>query len=205
MNYTRMKLTLIPVNRNSNGNKTTRAQYGTSLLNINDNQMIFLDETGFNLHSHQRFGYSLKNSKCFINVPNSKGTNISFLYAITNEDILAFKARVGSFKSTDLKDFIETQLLILDQNDMKYIIMDNASIHRTAEVRVSLARRNYILKFIPSYSPQLNPIVDFFSTFKSRVKQLNNSSNSNELIDVINSVLLSGAFRLEGHFDHMRV
>ncbi|KAG0435741.1 hypothetical protein DMUE_4561 [Dictyocoela muelleri] len=153
MNYTRNTLTLIPVNRNSNENKTTRAQYATSLLNINDNQMIFIDETDFNLHSYQRVGYSPKNSKCFFKFPNSNGINISVLCAIKNEDILAFKAKVGSFKSTDLKDFIETQLPILDQNDMKYIIMDNASIHRTAEVRESLARRNYILKFIPLYSP----------------------------------------------------
>lgn len=205
MDYTRKSLTLIPINRNSNENKNLRAQYGGILANINDDQLIFLDETGFNLHSYQSFGYSPKNTKCFINVPNGKGTNISVLCAITNTSILAYKIKVGSFKSADIVDFIDTQLPILAPNERKYIIMDNASIHKTATVRESLARRNYILKFLPPYSPQLNPIEEFFSAFKSRVKQLNNSSNRDELIDIISRVLLRGEFIMEGFFNHMRI
>ncbi|KAG0439278.1 Transposable element Tc3 transposase [Dictyocoela muelleri] len=205
MGYSRKALTLIPINKNSNEKKNVRAQYGASLSHISDNQLIFLDETGFNLHTYQNFGTLQKNTKCYINVPNGKGTNIYVLCAITNQGILAFKIKVGSFKSVDIVDFIETQLSMLIQNERKYIVMDNASIHKTAAVKKSIARRNYILKFIPPYSPQLNPIEKFFSAFKSRVKQQNTSSNSEEHIGTINCVLLRGEFRLEGYYNHMRI
>ncbi|KAG0435354.1 hypothetical protein DMUE_4766 [Dictyocoela muelleri] len=37
--------------------------------------------------------YSLKNTKCFINVPNSKANNVSELCAITNIGVLDFKIK----------------------------------------------------------------------------------------------------------------
>ncbi|KAG0419680.1 Transposable element Tc3 transposase, partial [Dictyocoela muelleri] len=166
--YSRKTLTLVPINRNSSVNKEVRARYGHSLVNINDNQLIFIDETGFNLHSYQRMEYSPVNTKRYINVPNSKGTNISVLCAITQNGILDFQIKIGGFKSSDILNFVETKLPLLTHENRKYVILDNASIHKTANVIESFARRNYILKFLPPYSPQLNPIEEFFSCLKSR-------------------------------------
>lgn len=149
MNYTRKTLTLVPINRNSNENKLVRFQYASSLINISNEKLIFLDESGFNLHLHQKLGYSPKNTKCFINVPNSKGTNVSLLCAIQVDGILASKAKVGSFKSVDMVDFIHNELVQLGPHERKYIVMDNTSIHKTAEVREALALKNYILMFLP--------------------------------------------------------
>ncbi|KAG0436961.1 hypothetical protein DMUE_3949 [Dictyocoela muelleri] len=158
-----------------------RALYGNSMHTINNQQFIFLDETGFNLLTYQRFRYSPKNTKCYINVPNSKDTNVSVLCAITNQGVLAYKVKVWSFKSFDMKEFIETLLPAQLNSDRKYIVIYNASIHKTARVKDALLRRNYILKFLHPYSPQLNPSGIFFC-LKSKVKRINVSTNSAELI-----------------------
>ncbi|KAG0441815.1 hypothetical protein DMUE_0770 [Dictyocoela muelleri] len=97
MNYSRKTLTLVPINRNSNSNKDVRAQYEEAFYNIRDDQLIFLDETGFNLHSYQRMGYSAIDTKCFINVLNSKGTNISVLCAINKTGIVGYQIKSGTF------------------------------------------------------------------------------------------------------------
>jgi hypothetical protein len=162
MDYTRKILTLIPINRNSNENKEVRAQYASYLQNISDQQLIFLDETGLNLYTFQRFGYSPRNTKCYISVQNSKGKNVSVLCAINNQGVLAYETKIGGFKSADLTNFIMTKLPVLNACKRKYIIMDSASIHRTAEVRETLAQHNYILKILLPYSPQLNSIEEFF-------------------------------------------
>lgn len=60
MNYTRKALTLVPINRNSNANKQARAQYAASANLLLDNQLIFIDETGFNLHSYKKKDIPLK-------------------------------------------------------------------------------------------------------------------------------------------------
>lgn len=204
MNYTRKTLTLVPINRNSNTNKTLRAEYGADLNMLADDRLIFLDESGFNLHLHQKMGYSPKNTKCFINVPNSKGVNISLLCAITISGVLAYKIKIGSLQSSDLLEFIASELPQLENNNRKYIIMDNASIHKTSEVREALNRKNYILKFLPPYSPQLNPIEEFFACLKSIVRQRPISTHAQMLIDVINEILTNDEFRMIGYFEHMR-
>lgn len=83
--------------------------------------MIFLGETGLNLHSYQSRGYSPKNTRCFINVPNSKGTNISVLCAINTLGVVAYKIKVYSLKSVDLIKFINTHLPVLEATDRKHI------------------------------------------------------------------------------------
>ncbi|KAG0432891.1 hypothetical protein DMUE_5467, partial [Dictyocoela muelleri] len=100
-----------------------------------------------NLHLNQKLGYSPKNTKCFINVPNSKSVNVSLLCAIDKQGIVALNIKVGSFKSVDILSFIQTELPVQDSNLQKYIIMDNASIHKTSDVREALAAKRYILLF----------------------------------------------------------
>ncbi|KAG0437808.1 Transposable element Tc3 transposase [Dictyocoela muelleri] len=205
MGYTRKSLTLVPINRNSSLNKHTRAQYATSVNSVSDDMMIFLDETGFNLHSYQSRGYSPKNQKCFINVANSKGTNISVLCAINILGVLAYKIKIGSFKSEDILEFINTQLPLLESDHRKYIIMDNASIHRTSVVREALCQKNYILTFLPPYSPQLNPIEEFFACLKAHVNKRERSTERRLLIESIVVLLDNFEFRMDGYFRHMRV
>ncbi|KAG0438151.1 hypothetical protein DMUE_3265 [Dictyocoela muelleri] len=114
MDYTRKTLILVSINRNSNVNKDVKSQYGLSMLNINDSQLIFLDETGFNLHYYQK-GYSPKKTKCYINVTNSKGQNISVLCAITKENVLRYQIKSGGFISLDILNFIDLKLPLLPQ------------------------------------------------------------------------------------------
>ncbi|KAG0438237.1 hypothetical protein DMUE_3210 [Dictyocoela muelleri] len=204
MGYTRKTPTLVPINRNSNENKILRRQYAIALAQITDERLIFLDESGFNLHLNKKQGYSPKNTNCFINVPNSKGTNISLLCAINTNRILATNVKIGSFKSVDMIHFINNNLQQLGPHERKYLIMDNASIHKTAEVREALALKNYILMFLPPYSPQLNPIEEFFSCFKAKVKQRPMSANSSSHIDLIRVVIETENFSMRGYFLHMR-
>ncbi|KAG0441340.1 hypothetical protein DMUE_1118 [Dictyocoela muelleri] len=132
---------------------------------ISDEKLIFIDESGFNLHMDPRFEYSQKNTKAYINVPNSKGKNVSFMCAISIHGIYAFDTKIRSFTSECFIDFIKNKLPALSENKTKYIIMDNASIHKTADVKDALISKRYILKFLPPYSPQLNPIENFFFMF----------------------------------------
>ncbi|KAG0436579.1 hypothetical protein DMUE_4148, partial [Dictyocoela muelleri] len=125
MDYTRKKMTLVPINRNSNTNKELRYQYGIYLNNINNNKLIFLDESGLNFHTFQKLWYSPKNTKCYVNAANSKSINISLLCAVNIQGIFAYKIKVGSFKARDLNAFIIDDLPILSQNERKYIVMDN--------------------------------------------------------------------------------
>ncbi|KAG2210093.1 hypothetical protein INT45_013875 [Circinella minor] len=52
-----------------------------------------------------------------------------------------------------------------------HIVMDNAPIHVPSMINPLIEKRGYIPVYLPPYSPELNPIEDFWSIVKSKVKR----------------------------------
>jgi transposase len=64
------------------------------------------------------------------------------------------------------------QLLIANVKKIgQYIIMDNASIHKTVDIKSAIEKRGYKVAYLPPYSPFLNPIELFWSKVKAGVKR----------------------------------
>ena len=49
--------------------------------------------------------------------------------------------------------------------------MDNASIHRTSEVEEACEQAGVVLVYLPPYSPDKNPIEEFFAELKAFIKK----------------------------------
>ena len=52
----------------------------------------------------------------------------------------------------------------------KVIVMDNCRFHHSAAVRNTIAANGNRLIYLPPYSPQLNPIEQFFACVKQRLR-----------------------------------
>jgi len=63
MNYTRKRLTRIPEERNTPRNINLRQVYARGISFVPVNSLVFLDETGVNLHHTRNYGYSPINEK----------------------------------------------------------------------------------------------------------------------------------------------
>ncbi len=51
------------------------------------------------------------------------------------------------------------------------MVMDRLGAHRTGRVRELIEQRGAVLWFLPSYSPDLNPIEEAFSKIKALLKK----------------------------------
>ena len=51
------------------------------------------------------------------------------------------------------------------------LILDNASIHKSAKLRSICEERGVLLKFLPPYSPDFNPIENTFKDLKAWIKR----------------------------------
>jgi hypothetical protein len=60
------------------------------------------------------------------------------------------------------------------------LIMDNASFHHTDEVQELCDAAGIRVIFLPPYSPDLNPIEEFFSQLKARVRRKMRTMNPEE-------------------------
>jgi transposase len=136
---------------------------------IADENLIFLDETGFSEHYRRKYGYSLENTKAYISVPANRSVNKSLMCAISNNGVVGKQLIRGAYNSDLFINFIREQLIPYFRiHSNSILVMDNAKIHKSSIVIEYLRSENIAFKFIVPYSPELNPIEEFFSMLKSR-------------------------------------
>ena len=97
----------------------------------------------------------------------------------TAEDV---NGRIGT-RTNHYLAFLSATIDVLDAQNMqgRYIIMDNAPIHTSEEVKTLITSRGYHCVYLPPYSPFLNPIEEMWSKIKLGVRR-DEVSNKDTLI-----------------------
>ena len=75
-----------------------------------------------------------------------------------------------------------------------YLLMDNDPIHKADDISKYIESRGYRCAYLPSCSPELNPIEQFWSVVKSKVKRnrfLQNETLMTRISEASNSLKLS--------------
>jgi len=205
MNYSRKRLVKIPVERNNPRNIDLRQVYARAINFIPVENLVFLDETGVNMHQSRNYGYSPINEKACKIVNANRGQNISCMVAIKKTGILGFKVIDGAFNGISFAEYIQTVLIPhfrLNQNDL--LIMDNCRFHHRRDVLDLFDENNINYRFLPPYSPQLNPIEEYFSHFKSVLNSTHPFPRSrNELKDRIEFILRTESISFDGWYGKM--
>src|ERR1700730_9388499 len=157
---------------------------------------VFIDESGFNLHIQRNFGRSLKGTPARSTVPTGRGVTVSILGAIAEAGVIdislkkpqaatVVKKRKGNGKVVRVVKgrivtrtehylaYLSNVMNVLDRNDVKghYLVMDNAPIHTPAKVRDLVESRGYQCLYLPTYSPFLNPIEEFWAKIKAGIRR----------------------------------
>lgn len=132
----------------------------------------------------------MKNNKAFKQTIGNRGVNTSLLCVIDISGIVAFDIQNGAFNSEKFVSFIENNLITyFSANPTKILIMDNVKFHHSQIIKTVFNNHNISFKYLPAYSPQLNPIEEFFSMIKARFCALKNEYVS--IIQCLNEVLNS--------------
>lgn len=202
---TRKRLSIVPIERNSVRNKNVRTLYAENIGRYDVDNLVFLDETGFNKHVFKTYGYSTKNTSAYVQLDGNRGTNITCLAAISKTGVVGFTIFQGGLNTEKFLSFIHEQLEpYFLSNPNKILIMDNAAVHKGNLIRNAFLTAGINVKYLPPYSPQLNPIEEFFSMIKSRFATLRNE-RMNDNIETIIAETLNETYRVqcEGFYGHM--
>ena len=97
-------------------------------------------------------------------------TRVSVVAAWQNQAIKA-PMRFEGHCNTELFNTWLKQGLLPELEEGQTIIMDNASFHKSARTRELIEAHGCKLQYLPTYSPDLNPIEKQWAILKARIKK----------------------------------
>ncbi|XP_046698560.1 uncharacterized protein LOC124381187 [Silurus meridionalis] len=176
----------VPFKRNSARHKDLRYEYVQRILQLDTmarpHEYLFLDEAGFNLQKRRQRGRNIIGQRAITEVPGQRGGNITLCAAmgLCGQGIVHRHAVLGSYNTQRLLTFLEElKDILLDRqqhhpgpaHQMYVIIWDNECFHKTKQIRewFTTNSNHFLNVCLPPYSPFLNPIEEFFSSWRWKV------------------------------------
>jgi len=149
---------------------------------ISNDNLFFLDESGFNLHTSANFGYSPINTDAYRTVPKNRGKNISLLLMISFSAIVKSELVLGSFNSSLYLSFLVNAINSRILNPGNVLVCDNVNFHKSPEVVEYLSQEGTSYMFLPPYTPQFNPVEEVFSCIKNWFSNIRPMATTSEEI-----------------------
>lgn len=168
---------------------------------VDPERLVFVDEMGVHTSIAPLYGYSVKGERVRLSVPRNRGKNTTFLAAMTLDGMGETMAVEGSTDQEVFDAYLE-HVLAPTLEAGQVVILDNLSAHKPARVRELIECRGCELIYLPSYSPDLNPIEEAFAKIKSILRQAG-ARTKEALVEVLGEALSAiSAQDARGYFEH---
>lgn len=154
------------------------------------NKLVFLDETSINAGMTRLYGRALKGERVNDYVPDMRFKRTSVLSSVRLNGEMETIYFEGTLNGELFTAYIKKVLApTLKKGDI--VIMDNLSSHKVKGVILPIFEAGATIKYLPPYSPDLNPIELLWSKFKSylkKVKARSFDSLSNQILPALDSI-----------------
>ena len=130
-----------------------------------------MDETGIAQYLYREYCRAKRGQKVIGKISGKKFKSIGIVAAQIDKKIISPLRYEGTMDSTLFETWFETRLLpALPTNTT--VVMDNASFHRKSRLILLAHAHGHKVVFLPPYSPELNPIENFWAWLKSRLRKV---------------------------------
>lgn len=141
------------------------------MLRQDPNRLVFIDESGFNLAMTPLYARAPKGQRAYGRVPKNRGENSSLIAALSlDEGVFAAMTLEGAVDGIAFEVYVQ-EVLAPTLRPGQIVVLDNLQVHKNQAVREAIEARGCELLFLPSYSPDFNPIEHAFSKLKALVRK----------------------------------
>lgn len=131
---------------------------------------MFIDETGLNTKLARLYGRSQRGQRCLSAVPQGHWQTSTFIAALRHEQIDAPFLVEGPVDAEIFLVYLQ-QVLAPCLRPGDTLILDNLATHKVQGIGHILSDRGVSLRYLPPYSPDLNPIEQAFAKLKAHLRQ----------------------------------
>jgi len=138
---------------------------------LDPRRLVFIDETAVSTTITRLYGRAPQGERLIQKVLHGNWKTVTFIAALRNNRVTAPFVLDGAMNGETFKAYVEQFLApTLKKDDI--VFMDNASVHMVEGVEEAIEARGAMLFYLPAYSPDLNPIEQFFAKLKSMLRKI---------------------------------
>jgi len=178
-----------------------RAAWKDSQAQLDPKHLVFIDETGTSTNMTRLRGRCRRGQRLVAKVPHGHWKITTFVAALRYDAITAPLVIDWPMNGETFLAYLKQVLApTLIQGDI--VGMDNLPAHKVAGVRAIIEAAGAELRFLPAYSPDLNPIEQAFAKLKAHLRKAEERSIP-ALWDRIGSTLETfSAVECQNFFSH---
>src|SRR5215218_5228160 len=164
-------------------------------------RLLFVDECGTHTSLAPLYGYAPRGERLHLSVPRKRGKNTTVLASMSLEGMGPSLAVEGATTALVFEAYVE-RVLAPSLHEGQIVIMDNLGAHRPKRIRDLIEERGCELLYLPSYSPDYNPIEEAFAKIKNLLRKA--AARTREaLVEAIGAALSAvSAADIRGFFEH---
>jgi len=132
-------------------------------------RLVFIDETWATTNMARRHGRAQRGQRLVAAVPHGHWKTTTFLAALRHDGISAPCVFDGAINGARFVAYVE-QALVPTLRPGDIVVLDNLGAHKVKGVRAAIEAAGAELLYLPSYSPDLNPIEQAFAKLKALLR-----------------------------------
>lgn len=133
-------------------------------------RLVFVDETATSTNMARLRGRCARGVRLIGRVPQGQWQTVTFVAGLRNDRMVAPLVIEGAMTGESFLAYLEQCLVpTLKRDDI--VIMDRLNVHKVAGVREAIEAAGATLRYLPSYSPDLDPIEQAFAKLKALLRK----------------------------------
>lgn len=133
-------------------------------------KLVFLDETWASTSMTRLYGRAPKGQRCIASAPCGHWETTTFVAGLRSDGVTAPMVLDGPIDGESFLAWVE-QFLCPTLRPGDIVILDNLGSHKVKGVQTAVEAAGATVRYLPPYSPDLNPIEKLFSKLKSLLRK----------------------------------
>jgi transposase len=148
-----------------------RAAWRAEAAGIDPRRLVFLDESGFDTRLARTHARAPRGRRAHGHAPGGHWQRLTLIGALAVDGLCAAMTIAAATGAAVFLAFV-TRVLVpaLRQRPGAVVVMDNLAAHKVGAVRQALERAGIGYRYLPAYSPDMNPIEQAWSKLKALLR-----------------------------------
>src|SRR5208283_2944246 len=148
-----------------------RQEWFGAQLDLDPRKLVFIDETGASTNLARKGGRCRRGRRLRVGIPHGHYKTVTLVAGLRLSGLVAQKAFDRPMNAAIFEEWVEKCLVpTLSKGDV--VAMDNLSSHKGPRVEQLIEAAGAELRYLPPYSPDMNPIEKAYSKLKSFLRKI---------------------------------